>query len=88
MRPLPTVSLDPRHNYKKDNAFQTCFTGKLTNKAIERYALLGRYGEAEKQRAIRRLGTVKAAKNVKKSIENILANKYITICYSVKIAST
>ena len=78
LRPLPSISLNPKHKYRKDNAFQTCFTGKLTDKAIERYALLGRYGE-KAQRAVReRLGAAESKKNVERAITNILANKYIT----------
>lgn len=79
LRQLPAVSLNPKHKYKKDNAFQTCFMGKLTTKAIERYSLLGRYGSKAQQEATQRLGEAKAKQNVKRAITNILANKYISL---------
>lgn len=82
LRPIPKVSLNERHKYVKDSAFQTSFTGRLTDKAIHQYSLQGRYGsEAQKRAEIVEVKTsaLRKAKNVKKSVETQLANKYANI---------
>lgn len=81
-RKLPQISLNERHKYVKDSAFQTSFTGKLTDEAIHRYSLEGRYGSVAQARAEAHETGVQARKNVKKltvKTINHLANKYVDI---------
>lgn len=78
-RQLPQVSLNEKHKYVKDSAFQTSFTGKLTDKAIHKYALQGRYGTVVQAHAQREEAAIHSAKNVKKSLIKTLANKYVNL---------
>lgn len=78
-RQLPQVSLNEQHKYVKDSTFQNSFTGKLTDKAIHKYALEGRYGTALKTELERQQASLHKAKNVQKSIIKTLASKYINL---------
>lgn len=76
---LPKVSLSPKHKYTQDNAFQTSFMGRLTDEAIHRYCLQGRYGSVRQKEAEEQETLTKARKNVKSIAVKILANKYVTL---------
>ena len=46
------ISMNPAAHYKtQSNVYGTFFTGLLTDRAIKRYALAGRYGEEAKRLA-------------------------------------